>query len=160
MGGKNRMENISISSITSVSDNLFKLLLDADSSKNIVQSYLKRAYKFIAIFKGAPVGIVLLIDTRPETIEIINIAVSKDYRNQGIGGKLLEYSIKWAKSKKYRVIEIGTGSTSFGQLYLYQKYGFRPVSIDRDFFVTHYPHRIIENKLVLKDMVRLQQYLF
>ena len=135
------------------------LLLEADPSKKMVNSYLKRAYKFVVKLNKQIVGIICLIETRPETIEIIYIAISKEHRNQGIGGQLLEFTINWAKNKKYHVIEIGTGSTSFAQLYLYQKYGFRLTYIDHDFFVKNYSQKIIENKLVLKDMVRLQQYL-
>ena len=62
-----------------------------------------------------------------------------------------------APAWQYQTIEIGTGSTSFAQLYLYQKCGFRVVNIDRDFFVDNYDDPIIENKLILRDMIRLEK---
>lgn len=153
------MADVKISAIASINADLFSLLLEADPSEEIIRGYINRAYKFVAQLNDIPVGILLLLDTHPNTVEIVNIAVSKDFRNQGIGSTLLGFSTEWAKGKKYKVIEIGTGSTSFEQLYLYQKFGFRPFSIDHDFFVKNYNQPIIENNLVLKDMIRLQQYL-
>lgn len=99
----------------------------------------------------------MLIDTRPKTVEIVNIAVDESVQNQGLGEKLLHFALNWAKEQHYSTVEIGTGSTSFAQLYLYQKCGFRVTNIDRNFFVDNYPEPIIENKLVLKDMIRLKK---
>lgn len=134
----------------------YKLLLSADPSRKVVDSYLARAHKFELLNDNQLVGVILLIDTRPETIEIVNVAVIEKYWNHGLGEKLVRFGISWAKEHYYQTIEIGTGSTSFGQLYLYQKCGFRIVGVDTDFFVRNYDEPIIENKLVLKDMVRLR----
>ena len=49
--------------------------------------------------------------------------------------------------------------TSLGQLYLYQKCGFRVFEFDQDFFTIHYDDEIIENHLILKDMIRLRKIL-
>lgn len=134
----------------------FELLLDADPSEKVVDSYLSRAYKFELVDNTNLLGVILLIDTRPETIEIVNLAVDETVRNQGLGEQLVHFGIDWAKKHHYQTVEIGTGSTSFGQLYLYQKCGFRIVGIDSDFFVRNYDEPIVENKLVLRDMVRLK----
>lgn len=135
----------------------YNLLLTADPSKEIVDSYLNRAHKFELINCGKLLGVILLIDTRPKTVEIVNIAVDESVQNQGLGEKLLHFALNWAKEQYYSTVEIGTGSTSFAQLYLYQKCGFRVTNIDRNFFVDNYPEPIIENKLVLKDMIRLKK---
>ena len=134
----------------------YKLLLSADPSRKVVDSDLACAHKFELLSDNQLVGVILLIDTRPETIEIVNVAVIEKYWNHGFGEKLVRFGISWAKERHYQTIEIGTGSTSFGQLYLYQKCGFRIVGVDTDFFVRNYDEPIIENKLVLKDMVRLR----
>ncbi|KRL04458.1 GNAT family N-acetyltransferase [Liquorilactobacillus oeni] len=102
---------------------------------------------------------VVLLLTRPETLEIVNLAVVKEYRQQGIGTYLINYSLEWARNKQVKVVEVGTGSTSFNQLYLYQKCGFRVIGIDSDFFVKHYEKPLFENGLQLRDMLRLHQYL-
>ncbi|WP_375178682.1 GNAT family N-acetyltransferase [Enterococcus rotai] len=133
----------------------YDLLLLADPDKHLVEDYVKRSICFEAIFDDAAAGILALLPTRPETLEIVNIAVDKTYQGQGIGEELLQFALSYAKNNQYKTVEIGTGSTSFGQLYLYQKCGFRMTSIDRDFFIRHYEEEIVENKLILKDMVRL-----
>lgn len=137
----------------------YKLLLTADPSKEIVDSYLDRAYKFKLTNCTKLLGVILLIDTRPKTVEIVNIAVDESVQNQGFGEELLHFALNWAKEQHYSTVEIGTGSTSFAQLYLYQKCGFRVTNIDRNFFVNNYNEPIIENGLVLKDMIRLEQKL-
>ncbi|KRN98300.1 acetyltransferase [Companilactobacillus kimchiensis] len=137
----------------------YQLFLNADPSRKVVNSYLNRAYQFELVHDETLLGVLLLIDTRPETIEIVNVAVDESVQNQGLGEKLIQFAIDWSKQHRYHTIEIGTGSTSFAQLYLYQKCGFRVVSVDHDFFVNNYDEPIIENKLVLKDMIRLKKEL-
>lgn len=50
---------------------------------------------------------------------------------------------------------IGTGNSSLAQLRLYQRLGFRIVSIVPDFFA-NYPEPIYENGILCRDMVRLR----
>lgn len=133
----------------------YQLLSMADPNKKLVDNYLQRGTCFDYRSADQIIGVLVLLPTRPDTLEIVNIAVSEAYQGQGIGEKLLRFALNYAKQHFYRTVEIGTGSTSFAQLYLYQKCGFRLTSIDRDFFVRHYKEEIIENKLILKDMVRL-----
>ncbi|ALS02880.1 GNAT family acetyltransferase [Enterococcus silesiacus] len=133
----------------------YDLLLSADPNKQLVDDYIKRGLCFELIFNNTVAGILVLLPTRPETLEIVNIAVSESYQGQGLGEKLIQFALAYATNHSYKTVEIGTGSTSLGQLYLYQKCGFRMTSIDRDFFLRHYQDEIVENKLVLKDMVRL-----
>ncbi|WP_179203807.1 MULTISPECIES: GNAT family N-acetyltransferase [Vagococcus] len=135
----------------------FELLLEADPSQQIVEDYTTRGVVFEVLQAQQLVGIVVLLPTRPETIEIVNIAVHPNFQNQGIGQEIIKFSIQTAKDKQYHTLEIGTGSTSLAQLYLYQKMNFRITGVDRDFFLRHYPEEIIENGLILKDMIRLQQ---
>ncbi|MTD38344.1 GNAT family N-acetyltransferase [Erwinia sp. CPCC 100877] len=144
-----------IKAIQDVTSTHLDLLLSADPNEALITDYLKRAASFEYRLNDRIVGVIVLLATRPKTLEIVTIAVSEQYQNQGIGEALLRYALKYAQEQNYQTVEIGTGSTSFAQLYLYQKCGFRMTGIDRDFFPRHYPNEIIENKLVLKDMVRL-----
>ncbi|MHC5248284.1 GNAT family N-acetyltransferase [Enterococcus sp. LJL90] len=144
-----------ISEITEITEVEWALLLDADPAKELVAAYVNRSRVFGMEEAGKVVGIMVLLPTRPDTLEIVNIATDADYRGQGIATKLIQFALHYASNAKYHRVEIGTGSTGFEQLYLYQKCGFRMVAIEQDFFVKHYPEPIIENNLVLKDMVRL-----
>ncbi len=133
----------------------FELLLLADPSEAIVQEYLSRGQCFIALNNNEVIGVVVLIKTRPETIEIVNIAVSEDYQGKGIGKKLILHAINQAKEQHAKTIEIGTGNSSLHQLGLYQKCGFRITGVDRDFFTRHYEEEIYENGIQCRDMLRL-----
>lgn len=148
-----------IQPINQITDKHMQLFLEADPSREIIESYLPRAYKFELVCGKDLLGVILLLDTHPQTVEIVNIAVDEKYRNHGLGEDLINFACDWAKKHRYKTIEIGTGSTSFAQLYLYQKCGFRVVNIDTNFFVDNYSEPIIENKLVLKDMIRLKKVL-
>lgn len=144
-----------ITEIKKLSEIEWALLLDADTAKDLVEEYLSRSQIFGLIKTQQTIGIMVLLPTRPDTLEIVNIATNPAFRGQGVATKLINFALNYAKEAAYQRVEIGTGSTGFEQLYLYQKCGFRMVAIETDFFVKLYPKPIIENKLVLKDMVRL-----
>lgn len=133
------------------------LLLLADPSRKLVEEYIKRGHCYVAEVDSHQIGVYVLLPTRPDTIELVNIAVSEDLHGQGYGKKLVNHAIEQARELGYVTIEVGTGSTGVTQLALYQKCGFRMTGIDRDFFVRHYEEEIYENGILLRDMVRLSQ---
>ncbi|TGM60206.1 GNAT family N-acetyltransferase [Leptospira adleri] len=133
----------------------WELLLSADPSKELVKEYLKRGICYVARSKTETVGIFVLIYTRPETMELVNVAVEERFQGKGIGKTLVLNAISKAKDLKMKVLEIGTGNSSLSQLALYQKCGFRISGIDRDFFLKHYKEPIYENGIRCTDMIRL-----
>ncbi|WP_429840868.1 GNAT family N-acetyltransferase [Brevibacillus sp. FIR094] len=133
------------------------LLLLADPSVRLVKDYVQRGQCYVAVLEDSIVGVYVLIPTRPDTIELVNVAVDEAQQGQGIGKKLVLHSIEVAKSLGYKTIEVGTGNSSVGQLALYQKCGFRMNWIDRDFFLRHYEEEIYENGIQVVDMIRLSQ---
>ncbi|MHA6251138.1 GNAT family N-acetyltransferase [Oceanobacillus sp. CAU 1775] len=133
------------------------LLLLADPSQKIVEEYLNRGDCYIAEDDNQAIGVYVLLPTRPETVEIVNVAVVENHHGKGIGKLLVIDAIKTAKEKGYKTIEIGTGNSSVGQLALYQKCGFRITGIDTDFFIRHYQEEIFENGIQCRDMIRLSQ---
>ncbi|TKI86397.1 GNAT family N-acetyltransferase [Bacillus mycoides] len=155
----NNWDEISIEKSTSISKDEMELLLLADPSSEVVNGYLKQGDCFVFKKDTITVGIMILIPTRPETIEIINIAVSEKEQGKGYGKYLLGFAIDYAKKEKYKTIEIGTGNSSLMQLGLYQKCGFRITNVDRDFFLRNYEDEIYENGIQCIDMIRLTQYL-
>lgn len=147
--------DIKITQLENTEEAPLDLLLLADPSEKIVREYLKRGLCYIATFCNEVVGVIVLLKTRPETIEIVNVAVREDYERKGIGTKLVNFATERAKEERAKTIEIGTGNSSIGQILLYQKCGFRLTGIDRDFFVRHYNEKIFENGIQCRDMVRL-----
>ncbi|MDI2585909.1 GNAT family N-acetyltransferase [Psychrobacillus sp. NEAU-3TGS] len=135
------------------------LLLLADPSEKLVKQYVGRGECYIAQINEETVGVYVLLPTRPDTVELVNIAVAEHYHGQGIGKTLVRDAIQKAKQYGYKIIEVGTGNSSIGQLALYQKCGFRITGVDRDFFKIHYDEEIVENGIVCVDMIRLAQQL-
>jgi ribosomal protein S18 acetylase RimI-like enzyme len=134
-----------------------ELLLLADPSKDIVEEYVNRGECFVAESEKEIVGVCVLLPTRPNTVELVNVAVVEEQHGRGIGKQLVMDAIQVAKTKGYKIIEIGTGNSGIGQLALYQKCGFRIIGVDLDFFIKHYPEEIFENGIQCRDMIRLSQ---
>lgn len=133
------------------------LLLMADPSQKLVEGYMKRGECFVMEDDNQIIGVYVLLPTRPETIELVNIAVAENVQGKGVGKALVMDAIEHTKLIGYQTIEVGTGNSSIGQLALYQKCGFRITHIDTDFFIRHYEADIFENGIWCRDMIRLSQ---
>jgi ribosomal protein S18 acetylase RimI-like enzyme len=152
-------KDIFIRSLRSNEHPPMNLLLLADPSQEMVEGYIQRGHCFVAESEGDVVGVYVLIDTRPKTVELVNVAVAEDKQGQGIGKALVQHAVEMARIQAYHTIEVGTGNAGIGQLALYQKCGFRITGVDRDFFLRHYADPIFENGIPCVDMVRLSQEL-
>ena len=131
------------------------LLLLADPSPAAVASYLGRGRVYVAEERQEIVGEYVLIDTRPETVELVNVAVREDRQGRRIGKALVLHAIEEGRRLGFRTIEVGTGNSGVVQLALYQRCGFRITGVDIDFFTRRYPEPIVENGIPCRDMVRL-----
>lgn len=136
-----------------------KLLLLADPSEKMIRDYLEYGDCFVVEIYGQRIGVLVLMHTKPNTVEIMNVAVDEDYQGKGIGKQLIHSAIAIAKEDGYKTIEVSTGNSSIGQLVLYQKCGFRMVEIDQDFFIRNYSENIYENGIQCRDRIRLVQEL-
>ncbi|WP_369899498.1 GNAT family N-acetyltransferase [Bacillus manliponensis] len=134
-----------------------QLLLLADPSEKLVKEYIARGQCYVMETAERIIGTYVLIPTRPETVELVNIAVEEEQHGKGYGKQLVQHAIEIAKQGGYKTIEIGTGNSGVTQLALYQKCGFRITHIDKDFFIRHYDEPIFENGIQCLDMVRLSQ---
>jgi RimJ/RimL family protein N-acetyltransferase len=55
----------------------------------------------------------------------LGMAVPKEYRNQGIGGKLMERAVEWAKNTGVVTrIELAVYAHNAGAIHLYERFGF------------------------------------
>lgn len=134
----------------------YHLLNLADPSDEAVKDYLERGTCYVAYnAKKEAIGVYVLLQTRPFTIELVNVAVDEEYQGQGYGKKLVEHAIEEARNMGFDVLEIGTGNSGIKQLSLYQKAGFSISSIDFDFFKKHYPEPIWEDGIECRHMIRL-----
>lgn len=153
------MEDLQIRRLRSEENFPMSLLLLADPSHEVVESYIHRGQCFVGELNHQIIGVYVLIDTRPQTVELVNVAVAEEHHGKGIGKQLVLHAVETARSGGYRTIELGTGNAGIGQLALYQKCGFRIVGVDMDFFILHYPEPIYENGILCRDMIRLAIHL-
>jgi ribosomal protein S18 acetylase RimI-like enzyme len=135
------------------------LLLLSDPSEEVIAEYIGYSVKFIAKLNNKIVGALLLLKTRPRTMEIMNISVYEEYQNKGIGKKLILVAIDYAKEVKAKTLDIGTGNPGLIQMMLYQKCGFRIVGVELDYFRKNHDEKIFENGIECRDMIRMQMEL-
>lgn len=132
------------------------LLLLSDPSEEVINEYIHLSTNFIAKLDNKIIGALLLLKTRPRTMEIMNISVYEDYQNNGIGKQLIHRAIEYARENKIQTLEIGTGNPGTIQMMLYQKCGFRIVGVELDYFRKNHNEKIFENGIECRDMIRMR----
>ncbi|KYC48912.1 MAG: acetyltransferase [Candidatus Methanofastidiosum methylothiophilum] len=132
------------------------LLLLSDPSEEVINEYIHLSTHFIAKLNNKIVGALLLLKTRPRTMEIMNISVYEEYQNRGIGKQLIYKAIEYAKANKVKELEIGTGNPGLIQMMLYQKCGFRIIGVEFDYFRKNHDEKIFENGIECRDMIRMR----
>ncbi|MDO7905725.1 GNAT family N-acetyltransferase [Paenibacillus sp. JX-17] len=132
------------------------LLLLADPSENMIGSYIHRSMLLAAETDHGFIGIAAMSLTKPQTLEVFNIAVDENHQGQGIGRALMNGVIRKAQELHCKYVELGTGNSSLDQLGWYQKLGFRIVGVETDFFTNHYEEPIAENGILCVDMIRMR----
>lgn len=133
------------------------LLLEADPSKGMVETYLKHSDILEVRQQKELIGILVLKSINMQTSEIMNLSVREAYQQKGIGRNLIEQALVFSRAKNDQKIMIATGTTSLSALLLYQRCGFRVEAVERDYFTHHYAETLIENGVVLRDRLILSQ---
>ncbi|EGK2525436.1 GNAT family N-acetyltransferase [Listeria monocytogenes] len=132
------------------------LLLDADPCEKQIATYFNKSHVLQLMQADTIIGVVCLFPLNKNQLEIMNIVVSSEYRNQGIGKKLLEKAFDYATHKRFSKIIVKTGNSSIDQLAFYQKNGFRMQHIIPNYFTENYPKQTItENGIVCLDQIIL-----
>jgi ribosomal protein S18 acetylase RimI-like enzyme len=135
------------------------LLLLADPSEEMIAEYIHSGAVFVARLNAKIMGALVVLKTRPKTMEIMNISVYEEYQNKGIGRQLIYRAIDYAKENKMKTLEIGTGNPGLVQMILYQKCGFRIIGVEFDYFRKYYKEKMIENGIECRDMIRMKMEL-
>ena len=77
------------------------------------------------------IGCCALIFVSPGVFEVAKMAVSERYRGRGIGRKLLEYAIAWAKELGAHKLELASNAKLANAVHLYESLGFRHLPPER-----------------------------
>ena len=79
-------------------------------------------------------GIKIILDEA----DIMNIAVKKDYRRQGIATLLLNHILKICKEKGIKTIHLEVNEENFSAISLYQKFGFEECGRRKQYYDNKY----------------------
>lgn len=130
---------------------LMPLLLIGDESEEMISGYISRSTVFEGKIGGKSVAVCAAVDLGDGIIEIKNLAVLPQHRKCGIGRRMLLHAE--ARFPGHSFI-LGTGETP-STLRFYRSCGYGYSHRIPGFFTDNYPHPIIEEGVLLKDMVYL-----
>jgi len=153
------VKNVEIREIHADEEIPYELLLDADPSRQMINSYLPQSKIYLAILGNRVIGTYVLQPVDNEIVELKNIAVAEEFQNKGVGTMMIRDAEKRMMAEGYTEMQVGTSNASIWQLYLYQKLGFEIHSIKHNFFIDHYPGSLFENGIRVRHMIMLKKTL-
>lgn len=88
-------------------------------------------YIFMAVAGQVHVGCCALLPMEPGAFEVAKMAVTENLRGRGIGRKVLEYAIAYAKKIGATRLYLETNRKLANAIHLYESVGFQHVSPDQ-----------------------------
>jgi putative acetyltransferase len=85
----------------------------------------------MAVAGAEKIGCCALIFVRPGVFEVAKMAVLERYRGQGIGRRLLEYTIAQARLLGAHTLELASNSKLANAVHLYETFGFKHLAPQR-----------------------------
>jgi ribosomal protein S18 acetylase RimI-like enzyme len=113
------------------------LLRLAEPSMDELNSYMDTAISFIAEVDMAIIGVCLLAQVTPETIELKNVSVHPDFRFIGVGTSLISYAADMAREAGCLEIIAGVDNSNASGFIFLQKLGFDLDSIEKGYYTQH-----------------------
>ena len=87
---------------------------------------------FFAESAGNIIGTVALMPTKNKLVfELTKMAVKPEYRNKGIGKKLLKKCIDYSKSNNYCSIKLYSNKKLNNAIHLYRNFGFKEIKMEK-----------------------------
>jgi ribosomal-protein-alanine N-acetyltransferase len=127
-----RISTVSIKDLNEIfklESNTFKK--DAFSKTSILNLILKNTFFFKLINddnSNEIVGFIIVIQDQEYRVNLINLLISKQYKNKGYGSHLLKHTLNKIKEmNNIEVIVLNVNSKNKVAIWLYQKFGFRIV---------------------------------
>jgi GNAT superfamily N-acetyltransferase len=127
------------------------LLLEADPSREMIETYLDAGELYALMVDGQTCAVAVVIEREDGAWEIKNLVVAPVMRGKGYAARLLRHLFKVLPAHCDRLY-VGT---SAGNVPFYEHFGFVRDGVIEGFFEAHYPEPIIENGCVVKDMIIL-----
>ena len=87
---------------------------------------------FFAESAGNIIGTVALMPTKNKLVfELMKMAVKPEYRNKGIGKKLLKKCIDYSKSNNHSSIILYSNKKLNNAIHLYRNFGFKEIKMEK-----------------------------
>ena len=102
-------------------------MVDKFQSVSAITKQLKEGYQYFLIeYQSEPCGYLALVPNKSENkLMISKIYVDIDYRGLSLGKKLLEFTIKKAKTKGFKTIWLTVNKNNTNAIKWYDKKGFK-----------------------------------
>ena len=121
------------------------LLLVGDEQEEMVMRYLPHGSLFVC-FDPDPCAVAVVTDEGDGCCELKNLAVEPSPQPHANGRRILANLLRRYTARGYRT-----------QPSFYAQCGFRPAGRIPDFFTRNYDHPIVEEGVLLRDMILLEQ---
>lgn len=94
---------------------------------NIPEAYLneERAHFWVAEYEGRVVGTVGVAEDEPHLAQIRRLRVDPDYRDRGIGAKLMETALQFCRHHGYLKVVLDTGFEEGAAIELFDRFAFQ-----------------------------------
>lgn len=132
------------------------LLLLGDESESLIQSYLSRGELFVVEENQQALCLAVTLDDGCN-VELKNLATEPKERKKGYASMLIRFLLNHY-NRPEGFMFLGTGEVP-STLQFYQQLGFQYWKREKDYFLYHYDHPIIEQGIQLRDRVFLRQKL-
>jgi len=90
----------------------------------------KGGFIFFARYGGEIVGTVSLLKKSDAVFELGKMAVAKRAQGLGIGKKMLEYCLEFAKEKQITTLILYSNTILAPAIHIYRKYGFEEIELE------------------------------
>ncbi|WP_374960215.1 GNAT family N-acetyltransferase [Gilvibacter sp.] len=87
---------------------------------------------FFAVESGVVMGCVALLRIEDDLFELTKMAVSPAARGKGIGQKLMQHCIAFAKSQNWKGLLLYSNRILENAIHIYRKYGFKEIPVEPD----------------------------
>ncbi len=130
------------------------LLLLGDEQETLIAGYLDRGDLFAWEQDGRVIAVCVVTREGVGRYELQNIAVTPQYRRQGVGRALTEFV--WRYYPDLETLYLGTGDSP-STIGFYQALGFLEIGREKEYFICNYDHPIYEDGQRLRDRILFQK---
>ena len=131
------------------------LLLLADESEDMINTYLERGEMFALYDEDGLKSICVVTQENNDTCELKNIATYEEWNGKGYGSRLISHISSYYKGK-YETMLVGTGDVPW-ILRFYEKNGFTISHRIKNFFTDNVDHPMFDGGIQLVDMIYLSK---